>query len=121
MWTTDIGRGRSRWRDPTGKVVGQDNASGGLGIAQQWEVLCPRVPAQPATSRPAMAQVAPAGAFEVGQQIEAKYGRDWVRGQVARILPHEGRNREPAYDVRLVNGKRGIVPAAMLRGVEPGR
>jgi hypothetical protein len=36
-----IGAGRTRWRDSSGKIVGRDNASGGLGISQQWEVLCP--------------------------------------------------------------------------------
>ncbi len=38
---SDIGAGRTRWRDATGKIVGRDNASNGLGISQQWEVLCP--------------------------------------------------------------------------------
>src|SRR5947208_2296122 len=37
----DIGRGQTRWRDSSGKTVGRDNASGGLDISQQWEVLCP--------------------------------------------------------------------------------
>jgi hypothetical protein len=41
VWTTDVGRGRSRWRDASGQVVGQDEASGGLAISQQWEMLCP--------------------------------------------------------------------------------
>ena len=42
MWdNSDIGGGRSKWRDASGKIVGRDNASGGLGISQQWEVLCP--------------------------------------------------------------------------------
>ena len=40
---SDIGGGRTRWRDAAGKIVGRDNASGGLAIAQQWEVLCPGV------------------------------------------------------------------------------
>ncbi len=93
VWTSDVGRGRTRWRDPSGKVVGQDNASGGLGIAQQWEVLCPRKPAQPATARPGVKQAVPAGAFVVGQQVEAKYGRDWVRGHVVRILPRAAPRR----------------------------
>lgn len=44
VWPNDIGQGRTRWRDPvTGGIVGRDNASGGLGISQQWEVLCPGV------------------------------------------------------------------------------
>ena len=41
-WTSDVGKGRTRWRDAaTGEIVGQDNASGGLSLAQQWETLCP--------------------------------------------------------------------------------
>lgn len=43
VWSNDdIGGGRTRWRNAaTGQIVGRDNASGGLGLAQQWEVLCP--------------------------------------------------------------------------------
>ena len=37
----EIGAGRSKWRDSTGMIVPRDNASGGLGISQQWELLCP--------------------------------------------------------------------------------
>ncbi|HET6983918.1 MAG TPA: hypothetical protein VFI53_17380 [Myxococcaceae bacterium] len=41
IWdNTDVGGGRTRWRGPDG-VVGRDNASGGLALSQQWEVLCP--------------------------------------------------------------------------------
>ena len=41
IWdSSDIGGGRTRWRGPDG-VVGRDNASGGLALSQQWEVLCP--------------------------------------------------------------------------------
>ena len=36
-----IGAGRSKWRDAAGRIVPRDNASGGLGISQQWEELCP--------------------------------------------------------------------------------
>jgi hypothetical protein len=111
VWdASDIGAGRTRWRDRSGKVVGRDNASGGLGISQQWEVLCPgpvKTP-QAASARPA----APAGEFAVGQVIEAKYGRDWVRGRVEKIRPGAG---SMEYDVRLENGQRGILPARMLR------
>jgi hypothetical protein len=39
--TNDVGKGRSKWRDAAGAIVGQDEGSGGLAIAQQWEVLCP--------------------------------------------------------------------------------
>lgn len=41
LWTAGVGNGRSRWRDEAGQLVGQASASGGLGLAQQWEVLCP--------------------------------------------------------------------------------
>jgi hypothetical protein len=42
-----FGKGRARWRDQAGMAVSTDNASGGLDISQQWEVLCP-------TARPAI-------------------------------------------------------------------
>ncbi len=113
VWSSGIGKGRTKWRDPSGKVLGVEEPGSGLGIAEQWEVLCPRAPAQPAG-----AATAPRYAFAVGQEIEAKYGGDWVRGRVTRIWPHEGAHgNEPAYDVQLVNGKRGIVPPAMLQPV----
>ena len=35
LWTSGVGNGRSRWRDETGRLVEQANASGGLGLAQQ--------------------------------------------------------------------------------------
>ena len=42
LWdNSDVGGGRTRWRGPDGVVVGRDNASGGLALSQQWEVLCP--------------------------------------------------------------------------------
>jgi hypothetical protein len=42
VWdNSDIGAGRSKWRDASGEIVRRDNASNGLGISQQWEVLCP--------------------------------------------------------------------------------
>jgi hypothetical protein len=42
LWdTSDIGGGRTKWKDAEGQIVGRDNASGGLGISQQWELLCP--------------------------------------------------------------------------------
>jgi len=116
---SDIGGGRTRWHDAAGKIVGRDNASGGLGISQQWEVLCPGalrvVPSSAARSAPP--PVAPAtAAFAVGQTIEAKYGREWVRGRVTRVIQVAGaKGPEFNYDVQLVNGKRGVVPARMLR------
>lgn len=48
IWADGDGKGRSRWRDAAnGAAVGQDNASGGLGISQQWELLCPGSPGTP--------------------------------------------------------------------------
>lgn len=42
LWdNSDIGGGRTRWKGEDGVVVGRDNASGGLALSQQWEVLCP--------------------------------------------------------------------------------
>lgn len=42
VWdNSDIGGGRTKWRGSDGQIVGRDNASGGLGISQQWELLCP--------------------------------------------------------------------------------
>ena len=38
---TDIGGGRTRWRDADGNVVGRDLINNGLHISQQWETLCP--------------------------------------------------------------------------------
>ncbi len=117
---SDIGGGRTRWRDASGKIVGRDNASGGLGISQQWEVLCPG-PVKTARSQPP----APAGSaspnltsakFAVGDPIEARYGRDWIRGRVVAIRQASGaQGPRVDYDVRLENGKRGIVPDRMLR------
>jgi hypothetical protein len=56
VWSNDdIGGGRTRWREiSTGQIVGRDNASGGLGLSQQWEVLCPgplKIAQQPAAAR----------------------------------------------------------------------
>jgi hypothetical protein len=48
---SDIGGGRTGWRDASGRIVGRDNASGGLGISQQWEVLCPESRVRSATGR----------------------------------------------------------------------
>jgi hypothetical protein len=128
-WTSDIERGRTKWRDAAGRIVGADNASNGLGISQQWEVLCPgppraMPPAGSTTAAPGRSQPVPAAApagFVVGQVIEAKYGPDWVRGRINRIRQVQGRaGPELAYDVSLENGGRGVVPARMLRPL-PGR
>jgi len=70
VWdSSDIGGGRTKWKDAGGQTVGRDNASGGLGISQQWEVLCPgavpaavlaRAAAPASTQKPAGAAAQPA-------------------------------------------------------------
>lgn len=133
---TDIGGGRSRWRDPSGRIVGRDNASGGLSISQQWELLCPEsakpprsaggtsLPAaEPRKAAPRSAPGAPSpvpamtGApFAVGEIVYARYGPAWVRGRVTKISQASGaKGPELAYSVTLDNGERGILPARMMR------
>lgn len=127
---SDIGGGRTRWRDASGRIVGRDNASGGLGISQQWEVLCPETTAAPratgplnpgvqgpAKSAPASPPaVAPAAGFAVGEVVYARYGAAWVRGKVTRISRVSGaKGPELAYNVTLENGERGLLPAHMMR------
>lgn len=132
VWdNNDIGGGRSKWRDAQGKIVGRDNASGGLGIAQQWEVLCPSAGKPAASAKapnsreaaPATRSAAPApgqlkAEFAVGQVVMARYGSQWIRAKVNAVRQTKGRNGpELAYDVSLDNGKRGLVPARMLRAM----
>jgi len=138
VWTSDVGKGRSRWRDSGGKIVGQDDASGGLAIAQQWELLCPAAakaskaaaapassaaprksasaaPAAPAAPR-AAAEPALAPAFAVGEIVEAKFGSQWIRGTVRKIRQTQGCDGpELNYDIALDNGQRGVLPAKMVR------
>ena len=124
---SDIGGGRSKWRDASGRIVGRDNASGGLAISQQWEVLCPAL-ARGAKTSAAPADAGTAGTaalagpgvgraeFAVGQAVLAKYGKDWVPARVSRIQQSNGPGGPRIdYDVILENGRRGIVPARMLR------
>jgi hypothetical protein len=134
VWdASDIGAGRSRWRDASGKVVPRDNASGGLAISQQWEVLCPamgkgvKAPALASQSGAGTAAAAangkvgqglapPVDEYAVGQAVLAKYGSDWVRARVNSVRHSDGpRGPQTAYDVSLENGKRGVVPERMLR------
>jgi hypothetical protein len=89
VWdNSDIGGGRTKWRDADGKVVGRDNASGGLCISQQWELLCPAPPPSPRRTAPgktpaktprktaAAAPVAePAGATEAEMPAAAESSR----------------------------------------------
>jgi len=125
---SDIGAGRTRWRDAAGKIAGRDNASGGLAISQQWELLCPGPlkvqtggkAAAPAAAPRVTAPAAAAAQFSAGQAIEAKYGGGWVRGRVAQVRQTAGAHGpEIAYDVRLDNGMRGVLPARMLRAASP--
>jgi hypothetical protein len=127
---SDIGGGRTRWRDAAGKIVGRDNASGGLGISQQWEVLCPETrgagtaptgATAKSTAAPKAAPKAPPAQFAVGQNVEARYGREWLRGRITKISQvRSAKGPELAYEVRLDNGRRGVLPAHMLRRA-PGR
>tara|TARA_R110001583_G_scaffold191541_2_gene356931 strand:+ start:23139 stop:23939 length:801 start_codon:yes stop_codon:yes gene_type:complete len=125
---SDIGGGRTRWRDASGQIVGRDNASGGLGISQQWEVLCPATaasagPAAPRSSgvqRPAQSApptpAATTAGFTVGETVYARYGAAWVRGKVTRISRVSGaKGPELAYNVTLENGECGLLPAHMMR------
>ncbi len=123
----DIGAGRARFRDASSRIVPRDNASGGLGLAQQWEVLCPI----PATARPAAPAPAPAtraaprppagAAYAIGQAVEARYGSQWIRGKVTKIVEvTTARGRETHYEVVLDNNKRGVVPPSWVRPIPAG-
>jgi hypothetical protein len=42
VWdANDIGAGKPKFRGAEGKIVGRDNASGGLDVAANWALLCP--------------------------------------------------------------------------------
>lgn len=126
---SDIGGGRTRWRDAGGKIVGRDNASGGLGISANWEVLCPgplkfsrtqNVAAAARATQPVQptqpSQPAVTAAFAVGEAVEARYGREWISGRVNSIRQSKGaQGPELVYEVLLENGKRGMLPARMVR------
>ena len=135
IWNADIGKGRSKWRSADGKIVGQDEASGGLAIAQQWEVLCPGpfkgsvtaapVPSATPAKAPPLSSSSPKSAstpspavrpdFAIGELVEAKYAGSWVRGKVQGLRQIPGSASALEYDVVLQNGKHGILPASMLR------
>ena len=70
---------------------------------------CQPAKAGPPSAPKAPAAAAAAGDFAVGDVIEAKYGREWIRGRIDKIRPG------PEYDVRLDNGQRGILPPRMIR------
>jgi hypothetical protein len=120
-WNEDVGKGRTKWRDGSSNIVGRDNASNGLAISQQWEVLCPasRTATKPDAAGdvlPKPAAPPPGAQYAVGQAVEARDGREWLRGRIDKIRRTSGANgSELEYDVRLDTGKRGIVPARMLR------
>jgi hypothetical protein len=65
LWdNSDIGGGRTRWRNSDGVVVGRGLADNGLYVSQQWETLCPAPVTAAfiarATQAAAAAQVRPA-------------------------------------------------------------
>ena len=127
-WTSDVGRGRSRWRDSAGKIVGQDEASGGLAIAEQWEVLCPGPikingasdAAAKSAAPPKMAAKTPVAQFSVGEVVEAKFSGAWVRGKVRSIRQSANNSSALDYEVVLDNGHRGILPAGVVRELSAG-
>ena len=111
---SDIGAGRTRWRDGAGAIVGRDNASGGLGISQQWEVLCPG-PVKGAADGEREARGTEAGAGGrvrrgAGDRGEVRSRVGW-RGRIDRIRQAPG-GSQVEYDVRLDNGQRGVPAAA---------
>ncbi len=127
VWTADAGKGRARFRDAGGAIVGQDEGSGGLAIAEQWEILCPGVlnatalaGSSTVTGR-SLPQPAARPEFAAGDRVEAKYGRDWIRGKIRKVAETQGRNGpELNYDVLLDNGKSGLLPADMVRRISAG-
>jgi hypothetical protein len=54
--------------------------------------------------------------FAVGDTVEARYGRDWIPGRINNVRQS---GAEVVYEVLLENGKRGMLPASMIR--KPGR
>ena len=69
-----------------------------------------------ATPSAPAAQPAAAAQFAVGDAVEARYGRDWIPGRINSV--RQSRNAQGAevvYEVLLENGKRGMLPAGMIR------
>jgi hypothetical protein len=58
---SDIGGGRTKWKGADGAIVGRDNASNGLAISQQWELLCPGPPPLRAVNPSTTAGICEAG------------------------------------------------------------
>lgn len=122
VWTSDIGKGRVRFRNSKGAIVGQDEASGGLAVAGQWELLCPGVTKATGSSAGAglrSAISATGSQFASGDHVEAKYAGAWVHGTVRRVIPAGQVNAQVSYDVMLDNGRTGILPATMIRSIGP--
>jgi hypothetical protein len=69
-----------------------------------------------ATPSPQVAQPAVVVKFAVGDAVEARYGRDWIPGRVNSIRESgNAQSPEAVYEVLLENGKRGMLPASMIR------
>lgn len=64
LWTSGVGNGRSRWRDEAGQLIGQASARGGLGLAQQWEVLCPAAGVMQLEQGPGAADLSGGSAYD---------------------------------------------------------
>ncbi|MBS1805858.1 MAG: hypothetical protein JST28_21155 [Acidobacteria bacterium] len=121
VWTSDVGKGRVRFRDAKGAAVGQDEASGGLAVAGQWELLCPGVKkatGSPAAAGSSNASPSAVSQFASGDHVEAKYVGAWVHGTIRRVIPAGQAGTQTSYDVVLDNGRRGILPASMIRSVQ---
>jgi hypothetical protein len=77
LWdSTDIGAGRTRWRDADGFVVGRDLVANGLHISQQWETLCPGPVSAALIARAASAGAPPAQQARAGQATPPVCGAD---------------------------------------------
>jgi hypothetical protein len=61
LWDkSDVGAGRTRWRDADGNIVARDLVNNGLHISQQWETLCPAEVTPALIARAAQARGGPA-------------------------------------------------------------
>lgn len=106
VWTSGIGEGQVRFRGSDGKVVGQDNASDGLGLAQRWETLCPSSPTGP------RAESASVPASSSGPEIVSL---DSLQG-----LPYDHNGSE-----MIVDAEKGLIvyarpKASIASAVKPG-
>jgi len=98
VWpASEIGHGRTRWRDAEGKVVPTNLADNGLYVSEQWETLCPGpvtpaliarakgAPAAAAQAARGAAPAAPGAAARVPSLCAAPTGCDDVGGFAARV------------------------------------